>query len=54
MWINLKVVQKDVLSPGNRWLAPNVYLRIFGKKFIKDMGFDVDKLKGGAKSKIPK
>ena len=34
---------KDVLSPGNRWLAPNVYLRIFGKKFMKDMGFDVDK-----------
>ena len=25
---------KDVLSPGNRWLMPNVYLRIFGKKFI--------------------
>ena len=45
---------EDVLSPGNRWLAPNVYLRIFGKKFIKDMGFDVDKPKGGAKSKIPK
>ena len=42
------------MSPGNRWLAPNVYLRIFGKKFIKDMGFDVDKPKGGAKSKIPK
>ena len=45
---------KDILSPGNRWLTPNVYLRIFGKKFIKDMGFDVDKPKGGAKSKIPK
>ena len=29
---------KDILSPGNRWLAPNVYLRIFGKKFIKNMG----------------
>ena len=42
---------KDVLSPGNRWLAPNVYFRIFGKKSIKDMGFDVDKPKGGAKSK---
>ena len=25
---------KDVLSPGNRWLAPDVYLRIFGEKFI--------------------
>ena len=45
---------KDVLSPGNRWLAPNVYLRIFGKKFIKEMGFGVDKPKGGAKRNIPK
>ena len=45
---------KDVISPGNRWLAPIVYLRIFGKKFIKEMGFDMDKPKGGAKSKIPK
>ena len=45
---------KDILSPGNRWLAPNAYLRIFGKKFIKDMGFDVDKPKSGTKSKIPK
>ena len=45
---------KDVLSPGNRWLTPNVYLRIFGKKFMKDMGFDVDKPKSGAKSKFPK
>ena len=25
---------KDILTPGNRWLAPNAYLRIFGKKFI--------------------
>ena len=45
---------KDILSPGNRWLAPNAYLRIFGKKFMKDMSFDVDKPKTGAKSKIPK
>ena len=45
---------KDVLSPGNRWLAPNAYLRIFGKKFMKDMGFDVNKPKSGAKSKISK
>ena len=44
----------DVLSPGNRWLAPDVYLRIFGRKFIKDMGFDVNKPKSGTKSKIPK
>ena len=45
---------KDILSPGNRWLAPYAYLRIFGKKFIKDMGFDVDKPISGTKSKIPK
>ena len=45
---------KDILSPGNRWLVPNVYLRIFGKKFMKDMGFDVDKPRTGTKSKIPK
>ena len=45
---------KDILSPGNRWLIPDAYLRIFGKKFIKNMGFDVDKPKSGTKSKIPK
>ena len=45
---------KDILSPGNRWLASNVYLKIFGNKFIKDMGFDVDKPISGTKSKIPK
>ena len=45
---------KDILSPGNRWLVPNAYLRIFGKKFMKDIGFDVNKPKSGAKSKIPK
>ena len=45
---------KDILSLGNRWLAPNVYLKIFGKKFIKNMGFEVDKPKSGTKSKIPK
>ena len=32
---------KDILSPTNKWLAPNAYLRIFGKKFMKDIGFDV-------------
>ena len=47
-------VFKEILSPGNRWLAPDAYLRIFGKKFIKDMGFDVNKHKIGTKSKIPK
>ena len=45
---------KHILSPGNRWLAPNVYLKIFGKKFFKDLGFDVNKPKSGTKSKIPK
>ena len=45
---------KDILSPANRWLEPNTYLRIFGKKFVKDMGFNVDKPKTGTKSKIPK
>ena len=47
-------IYKDILSPGNRWLAPNAYLRNFGKKFMKDIGFDVDKPKSGTKSKIPK
>ena len=45
---------KDILTPTNRWLVPNAYLRIFGKKFMKDMGFDVDKPRTGTKSKIPK
>ena len=45
---------KDILSPTNKWLAPNAYFKIFGKKFIKDMGFDADKPKSGTKSKIPK
>ena len=45
---------RDILSPTNRWLVPNAYLRIFGKKFMKDIGFDVDRPKSGTKSKIPK
>ena len=45
---------KDILSPTNRWLAPNAYLKIFGKKFMKDIGFNADKPKSGTKSKIPK
>ena len=45
---------KDILSPTNRWLAPNVYVKIFGKKFFKDMGFDMYKPKSVTKSKIPK
>ena len=45
---------KDILSPTNRWLVPDAYLRIFGKKFMKDIGFNADKPKSGTKSKIPK
>ena len=45
---------KDILSPTNRWLVPNAYLRIFGKKFLRDIGFDADKPISGTKSKIPK
>ena len=45
---------KDILSPTDRWLVPNAYLRVFGKKFMKDIGFDADKPKSGTKSKIPK
>ena len=45
---------KDILSPGNKWLEPKAYLRIFGKKFMKDIGFDSDKPRTGTKSKIPK
>ena len=45
---------EDILSPTNRWLVPNAYLGISGKKFMKDIGFDADKPKSGTKSKIPK
>ena len=45
---------KDILSPTNKWQVPNKYLKIFGKKFMKDMGFDVDRPRTGTKSKIPK
>ena len=45
---------KDILLPGNRWLVPNAYLKIFGKKFVKDMGFDVDKPKVVQKVRFPK
>ena len=31
-----------------------MHLKIFGKKFMKDIGFDVDKPKSDTKSKIPK
>ena len=42
---------KNILSPTNRWLVPNAYLEIFGKKFMKDIGFDANKPKSGARSK---
>ena len=45
---------KDILSPTNRWLAPNAYLKILGKKFMKDIGFDVDKPRTCTKNNIPK
>ena len=45
---------EDILSPTNRWLVSNAYLRIFGKKFMKDIGFDVDKPKSGTKVRFPK
>ena len=45
---------KDILSPTNRWQAPDKYLKIFGKKFMKDIGFDVDRPRTGTKSKIPR
>ena len=51
---NERGTYKDILSPANRWLAHNAYLKIFGKKFIKDIGFDADKPKSGTKNKIPK
>ena len=45
---------KDILSPTNRWLVPNAYLRIFGKKFMKDIGFDADKPKVVQRVRYPK
>ena len=51
---NERGTNEDILSPENRWLEPNAYLRIFGKKFMKDIGFDVNKPRTGTKSKIPK
>ena len=48
----MKVVH--IKTSTNRWLGPDAYLKIFGKKFMKDMGFDVNKHRTGTKSKIPK
>ena len=30
---------KNILSPTNRWLAPNAYLKIFGKKIHEGYWF---------------
>ena len=35
---NERGTNKNILSPGNRWVEPNAYSRIFGKKFMKDIG----------------
>ena len=51
---NERGTNKNILSPGNRWPERNAYLRIFGKKFIKDMGFDVDRPRTGTKVKFPR
>ena len=51
---NERGTYKDILSPTNRWLAPNAYLKIFGKKFMKDIGFDVDKPKVIQRVRYPK
>ena len=45
---------KDILSPTNRWLVPNAYSRIFGKKFMKDIGFDAINLKVVQRVRYPK
>ena len=45
---------KDILTPTNRWQVPDEYLKIFGKKFMKDIGFDADKPKSGTKVRYPK
>ena len=45
---------KDILSPTNRWLVPNAYLRIFGKKFMKDIGFMQINLKVVQRVRYPK
>ena len=51
---NDSTTYKDILSPTNRWLVTNAYLRIFGKKFMKDIGFDADKPISGKKVRFPK
>ena len=45
---------KDILSPGNRWLAPNVYLKIFGKKFMSILVLMWINLKVVQKVRFPK
>ena len=45
---------KDILSPTNRWLVPDAYLRIFGKKFMKDIGSMRKNLKVVQRVRYPK
>ena len=52
-FVNERGTNKYILSPGNRWLEPNAYLRIFGKNIMMDIGFNVDRPRTGTKSKIP-
>ena len=51
---NERGTNKNILSPGNRWLEPNAYLRIFGKKFMKNIGFYVIDLGLVQKVKFPR
>ena len=45
---------KDVLSPGNRWQAPNKCLKIFGKKFRRILVLMWIDLKVAQKVRFPK
>ena len=45
---------KDILSPTNRWLVPYAYIRIFGKKFMKDLALMWINLKVVQRVRYPK
>ena len=45
---------KDILSPGNRRLVPNAYLKIFGRKFMKVLVLMWINLKVVQKVRFPK
>ena len=51
---NERGTYKDILSPGNRWLEPNSYLRIFGNKFMKILVLMLTNLKVVQKVRFPK